>query len=162
MVVVDSSALIPLSWVGRLDLIPSAFDEVRTTEEVREEVLAEGKRGTAALEEFLSDVAIHDTPARAEEVASMDGIAVADASVILLAGDDEEILVANDKGLIEVARSHGVECWWVTTLLLSCTKGGDLTTDEATDLLYDLVDEGMNLHPKVYSQVQKRLREFED
>jgi predicted nucleic acid-binding protein len=162
MVVVDSSALIPLSWVGRLDLIPSAFDEVRTTEEVREEVLAEGKRGTAALEEFLSDVAIHDTPARAEEVASMDGMAVADASVILLAEDDEEILVANDKGLIEVARSHGVECWWVTTLLLSCTKGGDLTTDEATDLLYDLVDEGMNLHPKVYSQVQKRLREFED
>ncbi|MEF8851949.1 MAG: hypothetical protein V5A44_07505 [Haloarculaceae archaeon] len=162
MVVVDSSALIPLAWVGRLDLIPAAFDEVRTTEEVREEVLAEGKRGTAALEEFQADVAVHDTPARAGEVASMEGIAVADASVILLAEDDEEILLANDKGLIEVARSHGVECWWVTTLLLSCTKNGDLTADEATDLLYDLVDEGMNLHPKVYSQVQKRLRELED
>jgi len=162
MVVVDSSALIPLAWVGRLDLIPTAFDEVRTTEEVREEVLAEGKRGTAALEEFLSDVAVHDTPARADDVASMEGIAVTDASVILLAADGEEILLANDKALIEVARSHGVECWWVTTLLLSCTKNGDLTADGATDLLYDLVDEGMNLHPKVYSQVQKRLREFED
>jgi predicted nucleic acid-binding protein len=162
MVVVDSSALIPLAWVGRLDLIPTAFDEGRTTDEVREEVLAEGKRGTAALEEFLSDVAIHDTPARAEDVASMEGIAVADASVILLAEADEEILLANDKGLIEVARSHGVECWWVTTLLLSCTKNGDLRADEATDLLYDLVDEGMSLHPKVYSQVQRKLREFED
>jgi len=162
MVVVDSSALIPHAWVGRLDLIPTAFDKVRTTDEVREEVLAEGKRGTAALEEFLSDVAIHDTPARAEDVASMEGIAVADASVILLAEDDEEILLANDKGLIEVARSHGVEYWWVTTLLLSCTKNGDLTADEATDLLYDLVDEGMNLHPKVYSQVQKKLRELGD
>jgi predicted nucleic acid-binding protein len=162
MVVVDSSALIPLAWVSRLDLIPTAFEAVRTTEEVQEEVLAEGKRGTAALKEFLSDVAVHDTPSRADDVASMEGIAVADASVILLAEDDEEILLANDKALIEVARSHGVECWWVTTLLLSCTKNGDLTTDEATDLLYDLVDEGMNLHPKVYSQVQKRLREFED
>jgi predicted nucleic acid-binding protein len=162
MVVVDSSALIPLAWVGRLDLIPTAFDEGRTTDEVREEVLAEGKRGTAALEEFLSDVAIHDTPARAEDVASMEGIAVADASVILLAEADEEILLANDKGLIEVARSHGVECWWVTTLLLSCSKNGDLRADEATDLLYDLVDEGMSLHPKVYSQVQRKLREFED
>jgi predicted nucleic acid-binding protein len=87
---------------------------------------------------------------------------VADASVILLAEDDEEILLANDKGLIEVARSHGVECWWVTTLLLSCTKNGDLTADEATDLLYDLVDKGMNLHPKVYSQVQRKLRELGD
>ncbi|WP_159902629.1 hypothetical protein [Salinirussus salinus] len=162
MVVVDSSALIPLAWVGRLDLIPTAFDEIRTTEEVREEVLAEGKRGTVTLEKFLADVAVHDTPARAAEVASMEGIAVADASVILLAEADEEVLLANDRGLVEVARSHGVDCWWVTTLLLSCTKNGDLTADGATDLLYDLVDEGMNLHPKVYSQVQKRLRELGD
>jgi len=40
----------------------------------------------------------------------MEGIAVADASVIVLAEDDEEILVANDKGLIKVTRSHDVEC----------------------------------------------------
>ncbi|PSQ46332.1 hypothetical protein BRD19_12625 [Halobacteriales archaeon SW_7_65_23] len=160
MVVVDSSALIPLAWVGRLDLISTIFDDVRTTEAVQEEVLTEGKRGTAALDEFLADVTVHDTPATAEEVASMEGIAVADASVILLAEADEEILLANDKGLIEVARSHGVECWWVTTLLLSCTKDGNLTADEATDVLYDLVDEGMNLHPQVYAQVQKKLREL--
>jgi len=162
MVVVDSSALSPLAWVGRLELIPTAFDEIRTTENVRAEVLAEGKRGAAALDEFLTDVTSHDTPARADDVASMEGIAVADASVILLAEGDKEILLANDRGLIAVARSHGVECWWVTTLLLSCTKNGDLMADEATNLLYDLVDEGMNLHPKVYSQVQKRLREFGD
>ena len=160
MVVVDSSALIPLAWVGRLDLISTTFDGVRTTEAVQEEVLTEGKRGTAALDEFLADVTVHHTPATAEEVASMEGIAVADASVILLAEADEEILLANDKGLIEVARSHGVECWWVTTLLLSCTKDGNLTVDEATDVLYDLVDEGMNLHPQVYAQVQKKLREL--
>jgi predicted nucleic acid-binding protein len=162
MVVVDSSALIPLAWVGRLDLVSTVFDEIRTTEEVREEVLTGGKRGTVALEKFLADVAVHDTPARAAEVASMEGIAVADASVILLAEADEEVLLANDKGLVEVARSHGVDCWWMTTLLLSSTKEGELTADGATDLLYDLVDEGMNLHPKVYSQVQKRLRELGD
>jgi len=162
MVVVDSSALIPLAWVGRLNLISTVFKNVRTTEEVREEVLTEGKRGTAALDEFLEGVAVHSRPKTADEVASMEGITVADASVILLAEDDEEILLANDKGLIEVARSHGVECWWVTTLLLSCTKEGELTADEATDVLYDLVDEGVNLHPKVYAQVQKKLRELGD
>ena len=160
MVVVDSSALIPLAWVGRLDLVSATFDDVRTTEAVREEVLTEGKRGTAALDAFLEDVTIHETPATADEVASLEGIAVADAAVILLAAADEEILLANDKGLIEVARSHGVECWWVTTLLLRCTNEGDLSADEATDVLYELVDEGMNLHPKVYAQVQRTLRKL--
>jgi len=160
MVVVDSSALIPLAWVGRLDLVSTAFEEVRTTELVRREVFTEGKRGTAALDEFLGSVAVHDPPAAADDVASMEGIAVADASVVLLAEGDEDLLLANDKGLIEVARSHGVECWWVTTLLLRSVKEGDLTADEATDVLYDLVDEGMNLHPKVYAQVQRKLGEL--
>lgn len=160
MVVVDSSALIPLAWVGRLDLVSATFDEIRTTEAVRDEVLTEGKPGTASLRSFLDDVPIHETPPEAEEIASLEGIAVADASVILLADDGEEVLLANDKGLITVARSHGVECWWVTTVLLSCTKDGVVTASEAMDLLYDLVDAGMNLQPKVYAQVQRKLREL--
>lgn len=160
MVVADSSALIPLSWVGRLDLISTTCDEIRTTEKVRDEVLTEGKRGTAALKSFLDDVSICETPPEAEEVASLEGVAVADASVILLADEGEEVLLANDKGLIEVARSHGVECWWVTTLVLKCTKEGLLTSTEANEVLYNLVDSGMNLHPKVYSQVQQKIQDL--
>lgn len=162
MVVVDSSALIPLAWVGRLDLIRTTFEEVRTTEPVREEVLVEGKRGTASLAAFLEDVPTHDPPPDAGEVASLEGIAVADASVMLVADDHDDVLLANDKGLIEVARTHGIDCWWVTTLLLACTAEGTVTSDEASDILYDLVDEGMNLHPKVYSKLRQKLDEIGD
>jgi len=162
MVVVDSSALIPLAWVGRLDLVSETFGEVRATELVRERVLVEGKQGTASLKSFLSDVSLCETPSRAEEVASLEGVAVTDASVILLADDGEELLLANDNALIEVARSHGVECWWVTTLLLSCTKNGVLSSNEANEVLFDLVDAGMNLHPKVYSQVQQKIQDLGD
>ena len=160
MVVVDSSALIPLTWVGRLDLITATFDEIRTTEDVRAEVLTEGKRGTAALSAFFESVSVCETPPEAENVASLEGVALADASVILLADEKTERLLANDKGLIDVARSHGIECWWVTTLLLKCTKDGVLSAPQATAVLYDLVDEGMNLHPKVYTQIQKKLKEL--
>ncbi len=56
-------------------------------------------------------------------MASMEGIAVTDTSVLLLADDADEGLLANDKeGLVDVARTHGVGCWWVTALLVSCTK----------------------------------------
>lgn len=159
MVVVDSSALIPLAWVGRLDLVSAVFVEIETTEKVREEVLVEGKRGTAALERFLDDVAIRDPPVEAEDVAELEGIAVADASVVLLADETGEPLLANDRGLIEVARSHAVDCWWVTTLLLKATKDGVVGSAEAKDVLYDLVDAGMNLSPQVYVRVQRKLDE---
>ena len=57
--------LIPLAWVGRLDLISATVDEIRTTEVVRDEVLTEGKRGTALLKSFLDDVSICDTSSEA-------------------------------------------------------------------------------------------------
>lgn len=85
MIVVDSSALIPLAWVGRLDLMSATFDEIRTTPLVREEVLVDGKRGTASLHAFFEQVATCETPPRGEDVASLEGITRADASVVLLA-----------------------------------------------------------------------------
>ena len=50
----------------------------------------------------------------------------------------------------------------MTTLLLKCAKEGTLSADASTDVLYDLVNEGMNLNPKVYTNVQKKLRELGD
>jgi predicted nucleic acid-binding protein len=161
MVGVDSSALIPLARVGRLVRIPAVFDEIWTTSHVREEVLMEGKRGTAALSSFSEKVSVREPPADACEVATLEGIAAADARLILLADERDAILLANDKGLIEVARSHGVECWWVTTLLLESAKNGDLTGPAAADVLYELVEAGMNMSPRVYSQVQRRLQELD-
>jgi len=160
MAVVDSSALIPLAWVGRLDLLEAVFEDLRTVEAVREEVVTAGKPGTAALEQFLDDVAIHEVPADASEVASMEGIEPTDAGVVLLADERDCPLVANDKGLISVARSHGVDCVWVTSVLLRATNADVLSSEEASRVCYDLVDEGMNLHPKVYSRVQKALDEL--
>ena len=37
-----------------------------------------------------------------------------------------------------------------------------MTRDEAAGVLYDLVDGGANLHPRVYAQVQKKLGELGD
>lgn len=160
MVVLDASALIPLARIGRLGLLHDAFGEVATTEAVREEVVAEGQPGAAALAAFLEDVTIHPPPDRAGDVAALEGVTPADASVVLLADDLEDRLLANDKALIEVARSHGVETWWVTTLLLSVTQDGILPPEEAQHVLYDLVEAGMNLSPQVFVRVRRELGEL--
>lgn len=157
MVVLDSSALIPLVRVAALDLVYAAHDDLRTVDGVESEVLVQGKPGTAALESFLDDVEVHETPSDASHVAELEGLAETDAAVLLLASELDDRLLANDRGLIAVARSHGVECDWVTTLLLRCTARGVLGADEAKDVLYELVDSGMNLDPRVYVRVQKEL-----
>lgn len=132
-----------------------------TVEGVESEVLVPGKPGTAALESFLDGIEIRTTPTDAEHVADLEGVAETDAAVILLASELDERFLANDRGLMVVARIHGVECDWVTTLLLRCTAQGILDADEAKDVLYELVGAGMNLDPRVYVRVQKELDELE-
>ena len=50
----------------------------------------------------------------------------------------------------------------MTTLLLESAKNGGLTGPAAADVLYELIEAGMNMSPKVYSQVQRRLQELDD
>ena len=90
-----------------------------------------------------------------------EGITVVDASVTLNAQSRDDIPLANDTGLIEVARSLDVEVWWVTTALLKGKTDNVLHTDESTEIIQDLVDYRMNLHPKVYSPVHTALQDFE-
>lgn len=161
MVVVDSSALTQLARAGQLELLTKVFDASHVTEDVVDEVVVAGKRGSSALQSYLDECVIHEMPEEAPQVAELEGITAADASVVLVAHARGDTLLANDRGLIEVARSLDVEVWWVTTLLLKCRKDGILGTDEAIEVLQDLTDEGMNLHPKIYSQVHRALQDFE-
>ena len=162
MVVVDSSALIPLARVGQLDLVTAIFGACHVTEEIIDEVVVEGKRGSSALQTFIEGCEIHGMPDDATQVAELEGITVADASVILVAQSRDDILLANDKGLVAVARSLDVEVWWVTTLLLQARKDGVFGTEKSLETLEDLVEEGMNLHPQVYSQVHRAIQDLEE
>lgn len=161
MVVVDSSALIPLARTGNLSLTTQVFDRVETTEDVYRETVEEGGRGASAIKEFLEEeAAVRENDAEAGAVAEAEGIAGPDASLLLLAEERDETLLTNDRALIQVARARGVETYWVTTLLLRCVKDGHIESEEGKSVLYDLVDAGMNLSGKVYAAVQKRIEEF--
>ena len=163
MVVVDSSAVIPLSRVGELSLIEELFSEVHTTEGVRRETVVDGEGypGVASIESFLDRATVHESPEGASSVADREGIETADASVVLLAEELETSLLANDKALIRVARAHGIECYWVTSLLFAAVSEGLREVDETQRLLEALVEGGMTLSPSVFVKVRRRLEELE-
>lgn len=161
MAIVDSSALTPLARTGNLSLITQAFSRVETTEDVYRETVEEGGRGASTIKEFLeNDATIHESDAETETVAEAEGIAGADASLLLLAEEGDWTLLTNERPLIQVARARNVETYWVTTLLLRCVKDDHLTPEEGKRALYDLVDAGMNLSGKVYATIQKKIEGF--
>lgn len=166
MVVVDSSVLIPLSKIGRLELIKRNFDEIITTEDDFNEVVVEGKgkKGTSNIKESFENwisVKKVDTD-KAKDMAEMEGIAVADASLLLLVEkvQDEPILLTNDKALILVARSRNIEYYWLTTLILKSVKEEVVSGEEGKKILDDLIDVGMNLETRVYSKIIKKIDDY--
>lgn len=161
MAIVDSSVLIPLSRIGKLSLLKRFFNSIKITHDVYEEIKA-GTTGVSEIEKACKDWIFLSKPKNFEEVnyiSKMEGIERADASIILLARERQDILLSNDFALIMIARSKGIECWWLTTFLLRCLERKIITKKEAKQILFDLVQAGMRLSNDVYAAI---LKEIED
>lgn len=160
---VDSSALIPLSRAGRLALLRELYGRVRTTEEVRRECVDEGagRPGQAALEEaFGRWIDVVPAPPRARRLARSEGLEVADAALLAACETRGEELLTNDYLLMRVAGARGVRGRWLTGVVIEATRRAILGPREAKDLMARLMQEGLRLSPEVYSAVLAALEEI--
>lgn len=157
MAVVDSSALIHLCRVGKLRLLNQFFDKIKITPDIHNEV-KEGV-GAAEIEKGCKTWILIREPKtdEAENISKSEGIEKADASIILLAKEGKDILISNDYALIAVAKSRGIECWWLTTFLLRCLRKKLVTREEAKQTLFELVESGMRLDNAVYAAILKEI-----
>jgi len=159
MVVVDSSVLISLSRIGKLNLLKRYFQEIKITQEIYDEVEA-GEIGSSEVEDACSEWITINKPkntASIYKISKLEKIEKADASVILLAQENNEILISNDYALVMVARSKSVECWWITTFLLNCLNKKIITKDETKQILFELIKRGMRLSNLVYTEILKEI-----
>lgn len=127
---------------------------------VYKETVIEGKRGKSQIAEAFKKWLIKKDvdSSIASEVAQKEGIEMADATVILLTEKVNGMLLTNDKALILVARSRGIPCLWMTSFLLKLCKDGKIKKEEALDILYELVQSGLNIEAKIYAILEKKLR----
>ncbi len=154
--IVDSSALIPLSRIGRLDLLRRLYRPVRTTRDVYRECVEEGaaRPGADALREACERwLEVVEPPRGAARLAAAEGIELADASLLLLCEEAKDALLTNDDHLMRVARARGIRGRWLTGAVLAATRRGLLTPAEAKELVTRLVGEGLWLSPQVFVAV---------
>ena len=147
MVVVDSSAIIPLIKIGRLDLIKKLFTKVIIPSAVWEEVVEEGKKEGRPLGEFEKG---KDVWFKVENIQEDE----ADAAVVNLAKKKKDILLTNDAAVYYTGISSNVKSWWLTTLLLVCVKKKKISKEEAEYILLELVNSaGIHLKSGILSEL---------
>ncbi len=162
MLVVDSCVLIHLSRIGKLDLLRKA-DECCTTDNIYRETVTEGQRGRSQIAEAFErwlvkknvDIDI------ASQIAKKEGIEVADATLILLVEQSKGTLLTNDKALINLARSRGIEYLWLTSLLFKLCKERKISKKEALKILYELVQSRLSIEARIYALLERKLKSTE-
>ncbi|MBU1120370.1 MAG: hypothetical protein ABIE23_03935 [archaeon] len=165
MVFVDSSVLIHLSRIGKLNLLKEYFKEIKITEDVFEETVVKSGEVAGKIEikrgcDKWIKIEKPKNAGRVRELSRNNLISKADASLIESARERKEILLTNDYLLIKVARSFGVECWWLTTFIIKCREKNVLTKSETKKIVIDLIESGMRLNIEVYTRIEKIIDEM--
>lgn len=160
MIAIDSSPLIHLSKIGRLDILENC--SLITTESVRREVIIEGKAGVSGLKEFFNQVEVVKLSKKDIDtvlsIVKNEHVHQADAELLLLAKRKKCTLLTNDRALVLLTRSMGIKVWWVTTLILNLVKAGKLSKEGGKYILNDLIMSDMRIETGVYIRI---LREIE-
>ena len=163
--IVDSSVLIPLSRIGRLELLREGIGRIFITEDVYKETVVEarGRVGASAIEEATHGwirVEKAQFTKATRKLTELERIESADASIILLAERRGDKVLSNDSGLIRVARSRGIECWWLSTLVLNLVKKGTISKNLARKILIELIEGGLHISPRVYVAILDRINKM--
>jgi predicted nucleic acid-binding protein len=160
LIAIDSSPLIHLSKIGRLDILENC--SLITTESVRREVIIEGKAGVSGLKEFFNQVEVVKLSKKDIDtvlsIVKNEHVHQADAELLLLAKRKKCTLLTNDRALVLLTRSMGIKVWWVTTLILNLVKAGKLSKEGGKYILNDLIMSDMRIETGVYIRI---LREIE-
>jgi predicted nucleic acid-binding protein len=159
VIAIDSAPLIHLSKIGRLDILENC--SLITTESVRGEVVIEGKVGVSMLKEFFKRVEVVKLSEKdmgtASSIVESEYVHQADAELLLLAKRKNCTLLTNDRALVLLARSMGIQVWWVTTLILNLVKARRLPKEEGKYILDDLIMSGMRIETGVYIIMRREI-----
>ena len=162
MVIVDTSVLIPLLKIGKINLLKKFFNKIIITKEVEKEIET-GKIGVSEFEEAnkLWIEIKEENSEKEEKLANVEDIEKTDASIILIAKDQKDIILSNDYALITVAKSKNIECWWLTTFIIKILKKKIITKKEAKEIMSDLIKAGMRLKNEIYVAILDEIDKIE-
>lgn len=151
MVVINSSPLIALGKIGKLELVHKIFDKVAITEQVYEEILSKPSyEGAIAVKRAVEDgkwLKVEESPGISELIGA------GEASSIGLAIKLKQPLIIDDRKAAFIASTFGVECHGTLYIILEALKGRTIRNKkEAIDVVNQLVNSNLYLSSEILTE----------
>jgi predicted nucleic acid-binding protein len=166
-VVADSTVLIFLGKLRRLDWLRAEYDPVLVPTEVYEEVVVNGKelgaRDAVLVESAIEDgwIEVHEIDRR-EDIRKYD-LEAGETEVLSLAlarGHDE--VLADEESVREVARLHDLRPRGTLYFLFTAVRDAEITFDEFLELLEKFLAAGFYLDEAIYLEAIRKARQLAD
>ncbi len=157
----NATPLIYLAGIGRLDLLRVIFGKVLIPEEVKREVVDEGKRlgrpDAWVIEKALEDgwIEVHAAKAIHLPVALHPG---EQAAVSLAKQKGVKVVLMDEPSARLAASLSGLEPRGTLYVLLQSLRQNELDLDGFLEVLCRLIEKGYRLREEVYLEVVRRAR----
>lgn len=148
----NATPLIHLAKINQLNLLKDLFNKIIIPEAVEKEVLIEDKEGYSVIKDAINNkwIKIKD-PKNNLELGRGNG----ENSAISLAKEENDQLLIDDNTAIKIANSFGVKCLRTTAIILLTYKKKLIDNFQAKKLIYELIESGYYVSPRVLSELLK-------
>ncbi len=159
-VVCDTSPLIWLGKVNKLDLLRHLFGCVLVPETVRLEAVSGESADALLIREAIREgwISVEAVGGDYGELLEVSGVHRGEAEAILLARRLDALFLVDDKEASAVARMFGISCHGTLVVLLSGLSIGLLGLDEFVMCVDEMIGLGFRLSIEVYQRVLREAK----
>jgi len=151
----DSTPLILLAKIDKLDLLKKIFKTVIITEDVRDEILKEDKPGYLTIQNAIRDKWIKiKSPKDNQNLQLGKG----ENSAINLAREIKDELIIDDALAITAAKELGINTTRTTTVIFMAVKKKIINKEEGIKLINNLIENGYYISNEYYSKIITKLK----
>lgn len=166
MVISNSTPLIYLAKINKLEILKNTFKQVIIPHSVFSEVVEMGEeRGYTdakiirkATQEWIKVKELSKKEMdNFEEIIKIAPIGRAEAEAISLAKNMKLPIIMDDAIVHKIAKIYKINSYWTTSVVLKAVKMKVIEKKEAKIIIENLVNAGLRVKPEVIIEIMKRL-----
>lgn len=155
----NSSPLICLAKIGRLEILKGLFKNIIITEDVKKEILVLEKSGYSIIEKAIKEGWIRIMNPKNPLNLGLDS---GENSVINLAKETNQELIIDDNKAIKIAISMNLKFLRTTTVILKALNKKLINKKQATSCIHRLVENGYYISSYYYSKILQSIDNYKN